>query len=179
MKKQILFLIISIIPLLSFAQSKQIFPEVNYPTLDGSTQNSKELFSKKKLNIVVFGAVNGFVYRQMYGISEALDIWQSKYDLQVIYIGIENESTKPDKRTRIIMEKDKFRKDDIIVLIDEYIGADRKDLNLRYGKDMIGNDGATPHTLLIDNNGYILESLRGLHKQEILDQKVSDYFKKD
>lgn len=177
MKKQLTFFFLLWFSTFTFAQSQLSFPNINYPTLDGSLSSSDDVFTQKELSVVVFWAPNGHTIRQMQGIDQAIDGWREKYDVQVVVISMErNLATKPRKAIEGFIEKGQYTKDGYIILVDELVKADNNSFRLKYSSSVPVIDGSSPHTLLVSKAGNIIASLKGLRPHEELEQKVADYF---
>jgi hypothetical protein len=175
MKKIMVFLFITLFSITCIAQAPSIFPDILFPTLDGTQRSSQELFAKKELNIVVFWAPNGYTIRQMKGIDQALDGWQKKYDLQIVIISMEMDLSKPKKAIERFVERGEYVHDAYTILLDEYVISSHEKTRRKYSEkvpEIIG----TPHTLLVDKESKIVDTLKGYKPHSELEQKISNYF---
>jgi cytochrome c biogenesis protein CcmG, thiol:disulfide interchange protein DsbE len=161
MKKRLLFAFV-ILSVSAFSQ--KALPSLDLKTLEGKTINSQTLSQKGKVTVLSFWATwCAPCKKEMDEISPKYSDWQTKYNMELVAITIDNAQGLPKVKPMIAQKGWKYK-----VL---------SDVNSQFLQNLGGQ--SVPYTILVDKNGNIVYTHNGYKPgDEIeLEKKIEEYSK--
>lgn len=140
------------------------FPNVDMPSINGSIENTYNLFAKRDYTIIMTGYICGPDVRQIIQLRDSFPTLKKKYNINLVYI----YTSYKDKTTVTNLEADKNKVKKVLIEQSsisaprewEYLFdvVDRSIPVAERASQYLGkfNDGTCPSFYIVDKNGLIL-----------------------